>query len=231
MSIHLRLTLLGCLLGLTACSSTSLPQPEVEPAQDLSTVLSRFDALRQEMKLPLVRLSLEPNPFVAAAKGINSMVMDEEFAYSLSDPALNFVLIHEFAHLKYQDPRAGYTLLRKLNEEEGGETTTDFMLLWGKYSNNPEFQAMVKEVESRADQYAVEYLHANQQDACAAGQELEAKTGRSFGDRIQAMCDATALKLAEQAQQIQATEQQPEQQPQQLIEQIPEQKLTEPEVD
>lgn len=181
-------------LSLAACSSNRLPPPEAEPPQDLSTILSRFDTLRQEMGVPFVRLSLEPNPFVAAAKGINSMVMDEDFAYSLSDPALDFVLIHEFAHLKYQDPRKGFALLRKLNEEDGGETTMDFMLLWGKYSNNPEFQSMVREVEARADVYAIEYLNTKEQDACLAGQELEAKTGRSFGDRIQAMCDAAIFK-------------------------------------
>lgn len=181
-------------IGLAACSTTHLPPPVAEPTQDLPSVLSRFDTLRKEMGLPFVRLSLEPNPFVAAAKGINSMVMDEGFAYSLSDPALDFVLVHEFAHLKYQDPRKGFTLLRKLHEEDGGESTTDFMLLWGKYSNNPEFQTMVKEVEARADLYAIEYLNSKEQDACLAGQELEAKTGRSFGDRIQAMCDAAIFK-------------------------------------
>lgn len=181
-------------IGLAACSGNRLPPPEADPPQDLPSVLSRFDQLRQEMGVPFVRLSLEPNPFVAAAKGINSMVMDEGFAYSLSDPALDFVLVHEFAHLKYQDPRKGFTLLRKLHEEDGGESTTDFMLLWGKYSNNPEFQSMVKEVEARADLYAIEYLNSKEQDACLAGQELEAKTGRSFGERIQAMCDAAIFK-------------------------------------
>jgi hypothetical protein len=189
---HFSLGLL--IVGLAACSSNRLPALEAAPPQDLSTVLSRFDALRHDMDVPFVRLSLEPNPFVAAAKGINSMVMDEDFAYSLSDSALDFVLVHEFAHLKHQDPRKGFALLRKLNEEDGGESTMDFMLLWGKYSNYPEFQAMVREVEARADLYAIEYLNTKEQDACLAGQELETKTGRSFGERIQAMCDAAIFK-------------------------------------
>lgn len=195
LSMNMHLATFAVCLALNACSST----PPAAPAQDLASILNRFEVVRDAMQLPHVRLSLEPNPFIAAAKGFGTLVMDEPFALSLSDPALNYVLMHEFAHLKHQDPRRGMETLRKIHASKGteaeAETEQDFMQLWGKYNQEPEFLNMLREVEGRADEYAVDYLNRLGQDACAASEELELKTGRSFGDRIDAVCGRTQLNL------------------------------------
>lgn len=187
-SILFRNSLLCLLLPLMGSCST--PQTPVEQ-RDFSETLNLFEELRVQYEVPYSRMGFQSNPLFAFAKGKNLIIIDEPFSEGLSEQALRYVFVHELVHLKYDDPRRGYDVLKQIHQANSQETelvNNAFMTLLGRYGQDPEFKTFLNEVESRANDYAAQHLIDRGEDPCPAIAEIEKYTGERFRFGIEDMC-------------------------------------------
>ncbi|BET26633.1 hypothetical protein EV673_0251 [Limnobacter thiooxidans] len=179
--------LLLVLLPLAGSCSTPLPTQ-----RDFSETLNMFEELRVQYQVPYSRMGFQSSPLFAFAKGKSQIIIDEAFSEGLSEPALRYVFVHELVHLKYDDPRRGYNLLKQIHQANARDTelmNNAFMTLLGAYGEDPEFKTFLNEVESRANDYAAEHLMARGENPCVAIAEIEQYTGARFRFGMEHLCN------------------------------------------
>jgi hypothetical protein len=177
------LFLIGLLPWVSSCST---------PAQrDFSETLNMFEELRAQYQVPYSRMGFQSSPLFAFAKGKSQIIIDEEFSEGLSEPALRYVFVHELVHLKHDDPRRGYDLLKQIhraNAKDSELMNNAFMTLLGAYGQDPEFKTFLDEVESRANHYAAQHLIDRGENPCMAIAEIERYTGARFRYGTEELC-------------------------------------------
>lgn len=177
--------LLLALLPLAGSCSTMPTQ------RDFSETLKIFEELRVQYQVPYSRMGFQSSPLFAFAKGKSQIVIDEAFSEGLSEPALRYVFVHELVHLKFDDPRRGYNLLKQIHQANAQDTelmNNAFMTLLGAYGEDPEFKAFLNEVESRANDYAAQHLMDRGENPCVAIAEIERYTGARFRFGMEYLC-------------------------------------------
>ena len=125
------------------------------------------------------------------AKGKTQIVIDEAFSEGLSDAALRYVFVHELVHLKYDDPRRGYDLLKRIHQTNAKDTelmNNAFMTLLGAYGQDPEFKNFLDQAETRANHYASQHLIDRGENPCKAIAEIEQYTGARFRFGTEDLC-------------------------------------------
>lgn len=182
-----KLKLSGVLLALALLlGSCAMP-----PKRDFAGTLSMFEELRQQYDVPYSRMVFQKSPLFAFAKGKTQIVIDEAFSEGLSDAALRYVFVHELVHLKYDDPRRGYDLLKQIHQNNAKDTelmNNAFMTLLGAYGQDPEFKSFLDQVETRANHYAAQHLIDRGENPCKAVAEIEQYTGARFRFGTELMC-------------------------------------------
>lgn len=136
-------------------------------------------------------MGFETSPMFAFAKGSSQILIDEAFSEGLSESALRYVFVHEIVHLKHDDPRRGYELLKKIHQTHARDfelMNNSFMTLLGTYGEDPEFKLFLEEVETRANQEAAQHLINRGEDPCAAMAEIEKHTGNRFRFGAEDLC-------------------------------------------
>ena len=181
-----KLFLLVLLPFIGSCSS---PLPV---QRDFSETLNLFEELRVQYEVPYSRMGFQSSPLFAFAKGKTLIMIDEAFSEGLSEPALRYVFVHELVHLKYDDPRQGYSLLKQIHQANAKDAelmNNAFMTLLGAYGQNPEFKTFLNEVESRANDYAARHLIERGENPCVAIAEIERYTGARFRFGTEEFCN------------------------------------------
>lgn len=161
------------------------------PQRDFADTLSMFEELRQQYDVPYSRMGFQKSPLFAFAKGKTQIVIDEAFSEGLSDAALRYVFVHELVHLKYDDPRRGYDLLKRIHQTNAKDTelmNNAFMTLLGVYGQDPEFKNFLDQVETRANHYASQHLIDRGENPCTAIAEIEQYTGARFRFGTEDLC-------------------------------------------
>lgn len=162
------------------------------PAQrDFSDTLRLFDELRAQYEVPYSRMGFQTSPLFAFAKGRSQIIIDEAFSEDLSEPALRYVFVHEIIHLRHDDPKRGYDLLKKIHQDNAKDLdlmNNSFMTLLGTYGEDPEFKLFLEEVETRANHEAAQHLIMRGEDPCAAIAEIEKHTGNRFRFGTENIC-------------------------------------------
>lgn len=99
--------------------------------------------------------------------------------------------MHELVHLKYDDPRRGYDLLKRIHQTNAKDTelmNNAFMTLLGAYGQDPEFKGFLDQVETRANHYAAQHLIDRGENPCKAIAEIEQYTGARFRFGTEDLC-------------------------------------------
>ena len=109
----------------------------------------------------------------------------------LHHAALRYVFVPELVHLKYDDPRRGYDLFKRIHQTNAKDTelmNNAFMTLLGVYGQEPEFKNFLDQFETRANHYASQHLIDRGENPCTAIAEIEQYTSARFRFGTEDLC-------------------------------------------